>query len=421
MGKPLRVEIAGIGAQGDGVAETESGPVYVPFTAPGDVVDVWLEKGPRGSTRASLEAVVEPSPDRRDPACRHFGICGGCALQHIDAERYARWTHERVRTALSQHGLGAAPIAAPMISPPGSRRRLGLKALRTAKGIVLGYNQRHSHQLVDVKECPIARPELAALVKPLRAALAGLLPLRAQAAITLTAAANGVDCLIEAPTALDLPARETLAAFAERRDLAALSWSEDGFLDPIAVRRPPVMRFDGIEVALTPGAFIQATQEGEAALRQAVLDWSQGAVAAVDLFAGLGTFTLPLARTMPVTAAEGAKPLLDALSGAANRAPGLKAVTVAHRDLFRRPLSAAELARFDFAVIDPPRAGARAQVAALAQSAVPKIAALSCNPNTFARDAHTLVDGGYRLSEVRSIDQFLWSPHVELAALFERV
>lgn len=419
-GEALRVTVSDVGARGDGIAESSHGPVYVPFTMAGDEVDIWVEPGARGTLRATLEALVTPSAQRIEPVCRHFGRCGGCALQHMGVDSYHDWIMARVRTALGHHGLGDTPVTAPSVSPPESRRRVALKALRTSKGVLLGFHERLSHHLVDVKMCPVARPVLVNLFKPIRELLFNLLPMRAAADVTLTETATGVDMLVSGIVEPGLEQREKLAAFADRYDLAALHVAQNGFNDPLAIRRAPMMDFAGVEAPLPPGAFVQATKDGEDALRKAVTDWTINASRCVDLFAGIGTFSLPLAKTMIVDAVEGARPLVDAMIKGANYATGLKEFNAIHRDLFRRPLTHAELAVYDAVVIDPPRAGATAQSEALASSNVATVVSISCNPNTFARDARTLVDGGYRLIEVRPIDQFLWSPHVELAALFQR-
>lgn len=417
--KTERLEITRLGSQGDGVAETARGIVYVPFTLPGDVVEAVLSPGPRGTLRAELEHILTPSPARIAPTCRHFGECGGCALQHLAPESYRSWIVERLRTSLGHHGFSDPPIAPPAISPPGSRRRLVLHAIGGRKGAHLGFHRRRSHRLVDIAECPVARPILLRLLPPLRAALATFLEPNEALGLTLTETAAGVDLCVDARRPAGLWEREALAAFASAADLAAVHWSDSGELDPIAIRRPPVMAFGGVGVPFPPGAFIQATAEGEAALQAAVREWTADAGAVADLFAGLGSLTLPLAATHPLHAVEGAASLCGALRHAAGT-HGLERLTVAHRDLFRRPLKADELASFEAVIFDPPRAGAKAQAAEIAKSHVARVIAVSCNPNTFARDARLLAEGGYRLAELRPVDQFLWSGHLELAALFLR-
>lgn len=289
-----RLTITHLGARGDGVAGTEAGPAYIPFAAPGDEVEVSLATAKKGPPQARLIRVVAAGAGRAAPPCRHYGACGGCALQHVTDPVYRQWCVDRIGMALKQHGLVAKTITPPAISPPGSRRRLALKAQRRGRQVMLGFNERRSHRLVDIAECPVAAPSLVALFEPLRALLAGLAGGTWE--IQLTDTATGIDMLLSGQGALDLASRETLAAFAERQDLAALQYDEDGFRDPVAIRRAPVMDFDGIAAPLPPGAFVQATAEGEAALRQAVMDWTADASRMADLFCGLGTFALPLAR-----------------------------------------------------------------------------------------------------------------------------
>ena len=419
MTEPLRATIASVGARGDGVADGPDGPIYVPFTVPGDTVDLRVVERGRHGARGELVRLISGGPDRVEPVCRHFGACGGCALQHMAGDVYGRWVVERVRTALGHHGLGDVPVAEPAVSPPGSRRRVVLKALHAGRGVVLGFTERSSRRIVDLDHCPVARPALVDLLRPLRRLLATVLPSRAPATVALTETATGIDAVIAARMDLSVDARMALAAFAADQDLAALHWDGDGQPEPVAIRRQPVVPLGEVSVPLPPGAFVQATAEGEAALVAAVAEAVGHADAIADLFAGLGTFTFPLARTAKVLAVEGVKAAADALASAA-RAAGLSGVACQHRDLFRRPLPPDELNRYDAVVFDPPRAGARDQAAALAASAVPVAVAVSCNPNTFARDARLLVDGGYRLERVLPVDQFLWSGQVELVASFRR-
>ncbi|WP_417456822.1 23S rRNA (uracil(1939)-C(5))-methyltransferase RlmD [Kordiimonas sp.] len=421
MAELLDIEIMSLGAQGDGVGTHNDTPVFVPFTMPGDKVRAKVNESRRNGLYSELVEILSPSAERQTPACAHFGACGGCQLQFFDDGTYKAWVRERALMALGQHGFEDVTVLEPAISPKASRRRVALKALRTAAGVVLGFNERQSHTIIDVSMCPVTRSELTALFAPLRALLVAILDQRMAATVHMALTASGVDMLIDAPKALDLAARESLSEFANEHDLAALHWQEQGFLDPVAIRREPVMDFAGARVVLPPASFVQATEEGEAALTRAVTKACEGFGRVADLFCGLGTFTFPLARNHQVLAAEGAKSSLDALTAAANISSGFKQIIPRHRDLFRRPLTAAELKIFDAVVFDPPRAGASAQVAELAKSEVPRIVAVSCNPNTFSRDARTLADGGYVLESVLPVDQFLWSPHLELVGVFSKI
>jgi 23S rRNA (uracil1939-C5)-methyltransferase len=350
-------------------------------------------------------------PHHQTPPCRHFPECGGCQLQHVDDEAYRGYLVSRVEGALDQHGL-AAEVREPHLSPPNSRRRASLRALKVGQGAVIGFNAAKSHLIVDMRENHILRPELLALVAPLRRLLGPLLRSKRTGEAQLTLADQGVDLLLKGVEADGLKAIERLTSFCDGHGLARLSLDRglgpETFYEP----EPATITLSGTPVPLPVGAFLQATQDGEAALVEAVREAVADAHAVADLFAGLGTFALALEGQ--VYAAEASRAAVLALKRAAPR------MAVEHRDLYRRPLDAAELQRFGAVVLDPPRAGAVEQVAALTGSGVARIAYVSCNPATFARDARTLVDGGFKLEWVRPVGQFRWSTHVELAAGFAR-
>lgn len=388
-----------IAARGDGV--TENGR-FLPLAAPGDLFDG--------------DILVEPGPHRAVPPCRHFPECGGCQLQHVDDAAYAGFLVERIAGALGAQGLEAAEIRAPLLSPPRTRRRASLRALRTAAGVAIGFNAEASHRIIDMRECHVLRPELFNLLKPLRGLLATMLPMKRAAGIRMTLADQGVDLLIEGVTADGLEAAEAITAFAAQHGIARLAIDE-GYGPQSRWEPAPVsVHLGDIPVHLPDISFLQATIEGETALIEAVREIVGPAPRVADLFAGIGTFALSLdARVLAV---EGARDAAAALLAAARRSG--RQVAVEHRDLFRRPLEGKELERFDAVVIDPPRAGAQEQARALAASPVPVIASVSCNPNTFARDAAILVAGGYRLKWIQPVGQFRWSTHVELVGCFER-
>lgn len=395
----MSTEIIRIGARGDGV--TADGR-FVPFGVPGDRLD--------GDT-------LIPGPDHQVPPCRHFPECGGCQLQHVADPAYARWAVERIEGALA--GIPIGRIEAVHLSPPRSRRRASLRAVKRGGQLTLGFNAEASHRIVDIHECHVLRPELFALVAPLRRLLSGILGDGRAAGVTLTLTDAGIDVLLAGIEAATLKQIERLTDFAGAERLARLSVDNEDGLSTVAELSQPVLTFGGVRVALPAGAFLQATADGEAALVAAVLDATAGAQRVADLFCGLGTFALPLvARGARVLAADAAGVAIAAL-GLAARTAGLKLLPE-HRDLFRAPMEGAELDRFDAVVLDPPRAGAAAQSAALAASKVPVVVAVSCNPSTFARDARTLVDGGYRLERVWPVGQFRWSTHLELVARFVR-
>ncbi|WP_262695450.1 23S rRNA (uracil(1939)-C(5))-methyltransferase RlmD [Kordiimonas aquimaris] len=424
MTETLKLTIESVGAQGDGVGTHEGMPVYVPMTVTGDKVTVEVAERKRGAVNAVLASIDSPSADRRKPECQHFGACGGCQLQHLGDGFYINWSKERLVRSLGQHGFEGINILEPVVTGSRSRRRVAFKALNTASGVVIGFTQKQSHRIVHVVECPITRSGIMQLLPDLRVLLHKLLPQRGLATLHITETASGLDMLIEGVAELDLDARESLVRFAETHDLAALHWQNESFLDPVAIRREPIMNFDRVKVTIPPAAFVQATLEGEKALVDAVVSACDGYRRVADLFCGLGTFTFPLAHNHQVLAIEGAKAALSSLELARNNAqrigPKLKQIVTKHRDLFRRPMTTTELTGFDAVVIDPPRAGAIEQMRTLATSSVKRIVAVSCNPNTFARDARILVDGGYRLDSVLPVDQFLWSSHLELVAVFTK-
>lgn len=416
--RTVDLTIAEVGARGDGMAAFEGSRVFVPLTVPGDRVRVRLGESKGEGLRGELLEVLEPGPGRGAPACGHFGTCGGCTLQHMEDEGYAAWKVGLVRTALARVRLDDVPFAPLARTGPGGRRRARLAALRRGKRVWLGFNKRLSHRLVDLAACPVLSPRLTALLAPLRTILAEVLPEGGGCDAVLADLDGGIDLVLVGPPKLDLNARERLVAFAEAAGVARLSWQpgERDPVEPVAHRSPVAVRFAGVPVVPPPGSFLQASAAGEAALVAAVLDAVGDAGRVADLFAGLGTFSIPLAQRSSVHAAEGDGPALAALARAAQ---GLR-LTSERRDLFENPLTPKELARYDAVVFDPPRAGAAEQSKALAQSGVPLVVAVSCNPASFARDARTLVDGGYAFRRVYPVDQFLWSAHVELVGVFTR-
>ena len=382
-----------IAARGDGV--TQSGR-YVAFGVPGDVL---MEDG-----------ALAPGTHHQDPLCRHFPECGGCQLQHADDEAYRAYLTSRVRDALDQHGL-ETEIRDAHLSPPRTRRRASLRALRTGKGVAIGFNAAKSNQIVDMQECHILRRELFALVAPLRSLLGPLLQPRRTADLQLTLVDQGVDLVLKGIAVSRLDEEQRLIDFSLRHGLARLSIDRGLGPEILYEPEPATIRLSGTSVRFPPGAFLQATADGESALVSAVQNAIVGSRRVADLFAGLGTFALAARATY---AAEGSR---DAAQALAVAAPGIR---VEHRDLYRRPLDSADLKHFDAVILDPPRAGAQMQIGELAASGVARIAHVSCNAATFARDARTLCDSGYALDWLRPVGQFRWSTHVELAACFTK-
>ena len=415
----MEITVRTIGAQGDGIAATPEGRLYIPFAAPGDRLQV-QPGAPRGDGRAAtIEAILEPGPDRIEPACRHFGDCGGCALQHLAPDAIADAKRDLLQAALARRGFHDLLVEPTVSVAPGTRRRVRFAFRRGMRG-VLGFNRRESRMVLNVLECPVVRPEIAALIAPLRALCHSLKTLGDGADVQVTVLDSGIDLLIvpDRPAEPDLPARENLAAFADTHDLCRLSWQSGVDIEPVAIRRTPEMRFAGVPVQPPAGAFLQPSAEGERAIVAAVLsalrEKPPGRVA--DLYAGCGALTFPLATIAPVHAVEGDYEMVAALRAAANGRP----VTVDNRDLGQDPLTPVELQAFDTVVFDPPRTGARPTAEALAQSSVPTVVAVSCNPATLARDLRTLFDGGYAIERVTPIDQFPWSAHVEAVAVLRR-
>ena len=394
-----------LGHQGDGIAQ---GPVFAPMTLPGEVVT-----GTINGDRLADIRIVTPSANRVAAPCRHYKACGGCQVMHAADDFVASWKVDVVRAALFAQGIEAEfrPI---LTSPPRSRRRAAISARRTKKGALAGFHARASDTLIEIPDCQLLLPALLDAL-PLAEALAIAGGSRkGELTVQVTQSEGGLDVMVTGGKPLDGSLRVALASEVERFRLARLVWDDE----LVGMRLPPVQRFGLARVVPPPGAFLQATAEGEAALLASVAEAVGDASRIVDLFAGCGTFALPLAASAEVHAVEGDAAMVKALDLGWRQADGLKRVTAEARDLFRRPLLPDELKRYDAAVIDPPRAGAEAQVAALAQAGIGRIGFVSCNPVTFARDAKTLLSAGYRLEWVQVVDQFRWSSHVELAAAF---
>jgi 23S rRNA (uracil1939-C5)-methyltransferase len=421
---PRQAEIAieRIGGQGDGIGLLEGRPVYVPATVPGDRLSVRIvtEKGD-GLAGEAIE-LLAPGPTRVEPPCPHFGRCGGCALQQLRDDAYAEWKSRLLFEALARRGLQGVELRPLARVAPGLRRRVRFAVGTRGKGLALGFNMRDSHAIADIEHCLLLVPALDRLIGPLRSGLEGLLAPGGHAALEATATETGVDLLIEQAGAEPSAAiRTRLAELAERLDLARVSWGRPGESpEPIALRRAPLVTFGGVPVALPPGAFLQPSREGEALLLAEAQDALKGASQIADLFAGCGSFSLALAQAAKIHAVEGDKAATEALQAAVRRANLGHRITVERRDLDRAALQPIELKQFDALLFDPPRSGAKAQAESLARSDLNLVVAVSCSPASFARDARILVDGGYRLDWARPVDQFPWSPHLEIVARFSR-
>ena len=422
----VEVTVERLGAQGDGIAIADilarPQTLYIAGALPGEVVRAETTAKRGDGLVAELREVLQTSAERVTPGCPHFDHCGGCALQHLDHTAYGTWKRDRVVRALSQRGFEDTVVLDPILIGEATRRRVTFTALGRGKRVVFGFNARASHDIVAVDRCPLLVEELNALIAPLSEAMAGIVKDSARARIQVTACENGADVTIEINTAPDLAAREALAAFVQSTDTVRIAWKQEGLaVEPIVQATPPLVYLSGVPVELPPGAFLQASIEGEHAIRDAVLQGigaDAGRVA--DLYCGLGSFSLPLAQRAIVDAVDATEAPVRALERAAGRADLGGRVSASVRDLDRQPMEAKELAKFDAVVFDPPRAGAATQAVHLAQADVARVVGVSCNPATFARDARTLVDGGFELVLVQPIDQFTYSPHVELVAHFAR-
>jgi len=409
----VELAIEQMGGEGDGVA---AGPAFVPFTLPGERV---LAAG-AGERRALVE-VLTPSAERIAPVCPHFGTCGGCALQHWAHGPYLAWKVERLAATLARQRIETEILPA-FAAGPGTRRRVALHARRGDRDAArLGYKQRRSWDLVDIAVCPISDPAVQAAIPALKRLAAPLFEHPKSApTLHLTLTDSGLDIDISGVErrsgGLSADARVQLAERAAAADFARVTL--DG--EAAYLARAPQVRLGQAVVSLPPGAFLQATREAEAAMSAFVAAEAAGATRIADLYCGAGTFTFRLAEIAQVQAADAAPEAIRALTAALAGAPGLHGVTAEARDLVRRPVLAEELRKTDLAVFDPPRAGAAEQAAELARSGVGRVIGISCNPATFARDAATLIDAGFTLDRVLPVDQFLWSPHVELVGVFSR-
>lgn len=399
-----------LGAQGDGIAETPDGPLFVPFTLPGEQIRAELDRDGR---HADCVAVLDPSPERVAPVCRHFGACGGCSLQHLAMPRYLAWKRDLVVLALAARGLDV-PVEPVHPVPLGNRRRATFSLERRGKDAVLGYRRARSHDTIWIEDCPILSPAIVAALPALRELLTPLLGGRHEARVAVTETETGLDVVMEGARPPET-ALAKLAGAAGAQGIARLTVGDDSVM-----LTPPTLRFGRAQVRLPPGAFLQAAPAAEAEMVKVVREGVGKAKRVADLFCGLGTFSFALAERAPVDVYESDADALTALEDAARHTPKLKPIRTHRRDLFRDPLGWQELKSFDAVVFDPPRAGAAAQAEQLAKSKVDRLVAVSCNPGTLARDLRILVDGGYAITRVTPVDQFLFSSHVEVVAHLTR-
>lgn len=399
-----------LGSRGEGIAICEGRRVFVPYALAGETVSAEID-----GDYARIAGVDDPSPDRIAPMCRHFGECGGCGVQTLRHEAYLDWKRSLIETALRNASLNI-PVAAVVDAHGAGRRRVTFHARYELGETRVGFMAARSHRLIEIGACPLLSAELAHAPRVARLLATALATRGKPLDLAITATQDGLDVDLRGAGPLTDPESAALVAAAKALDLARLT--NHGRL--VSLDRAPHIDIGGVRAPLPPGAFLQATQAGEAALADRVLTAAGGAKNIADLFCGVGAFALRLAQFAAVVAYDSHAPAIAALQAAANAASGLRPVRAESRDLFERPLAAQELASFDCVVFDPPRAGAAAQSMQLAQSGVPLVVAVSCNAQSFCRDAAILRDGGYSTDEVTPIDQFRFSPHLELVAVFRR-
>ncbi|MGR9244820.1 class I SAM-dependent RNA methyltransferase [Rhizobium leguminosarum] len=411
------VTIEKLGTQGDGIASSAGGPVYVPFSLPGEKVAI-----ARVKSQGTIMSITTPSPDRQEPPCRHFGpdgvngTCGGCTLQHMADAPYRAFKRQLVIDALRSKGL-TPEVGEIVPARPGERRRVVFAARKTEKDMLVGFNQAESHHIVAIEECPISSAGIIARLPAIRAIAASLATSAEPFRVAVLETLSGLDISVDDVKKLSDPQRrKAIETALGLRGIARVSLNGEILVEP----SKPMVEFGGVQVSPPPGGFTQATKPAEEAMAELVIAHAGKAKRIADLFAGSGTFSLRLARIGRVHAVEAEAKALAALDHAARNTQGLKPVSVEKRDLFRRPLMTQEFKPYDAVVFDPPRAGAEFQCQELARSAVKKIVAVSCNPLTLARDLAILVEGGYRITGVTPIDQFLWTSHVEVVATLEK-
>lgn len=407
---PMQVEIARMGAQGDGIVQTPEGALFAAYVLPGEKVE-----GVREKDRLQVTGILEASPERVVPECDHFGVCGGCLLQHWEAGAYQAWKRQTVVEALEREGLSTE--VRPILDAHGAgRRRVIFHARQKGPRTVVGFAERRSHSMVAITHCPVLAPGLARALEASQALAEALAPLNKPLDLQVTATESGLDVDVRGSGPLTPQLASDLAVIAERFGLARLTRHGELVLQ----RAAPFLTMGTARVELPPASFLQATAEGEACLARLAQEGISGARRVADLFCGVGTFALRLAATARILAVESNAPAIAALKRAAQGTPGLKSVDTEVRDLFRRPLLPEEMAKLDAVVIDPPRQGAEAQARELARAKVGRLIYVSCSVTTFARDAALLAAGGFRLEHVTPVDQFRYSPHVELVGTFNR-
>ncbi|MGB7431363.1 MAG: class I SAM-dependent RNA methyltransferase [Ahrensia sp.] len=408
-----RLTIEALGAQGDGIAHHDGHSVFLPGTLPGEIVDIDFDDDGVGEVE-----LIETSPKRVEPPCPHFGVCGGCSMQHVDFDTYVAWKRDIVVNAFAQAGLDV-DIDPLVTCARHERRRVTLTASNTAEGIIVGFNEEGSNTVLALTDCTVMTPGIFELLPTLKKIAATCVPPGKTASIIVLETETGYDCAFEAKHAIADDMRRGITKVIDTTSIIRLSFNGE----IIIASAQPIIRFDAIACTPPPGGFTQAVKSIEDAMAGLVTGHLGKSKMVVDLFSGSGTFTLPLARKCAVHAIEGEAAAVQSLERAWRESAAsekLRTVTIEKRDLFRSPLTRVELNDYRGLVFDPPRAGAQDQMAAIAKSTIETIAAVSCNPTTLVRDLAVLIDAGFSLEKVVPLDQFLWTPHVEVVALLSR-
>ncbi len=424
MEKPSAGELTihALGPKGDGIHNSADGPVYIDRALPGERVQAIIHPGAGDVLRGDLIAVVEASPHRVPAPCRHYDVCGGCTLQHADAQFYRDWKLGIVRAALHKQALAPGIWHDPVFVPGGTRRRATFAALKKNGVVTLGYFRRRAHQVTEITTCLVAEPAIMDLRSKLASRLSPILQERKTADVFVQSVGGQCEVVITGPVGRkggpDLQFHEAIAELVHELNISRISWrARDRDVAEVMLELSPLRaRFGGLDIALPPLAFLQPTKAGEDALVGAVMEALPESGKFADLFAGCGTFTGPMLERGSVDAYENVESAVSAL----NQARGTNSLNAIQRDLVRSPLRRDEAGRYDAIVFDPPRAGAAEQAKALASGKTPRLIGVSCNPGSFARDARILVDGGYRFDSIKVVDQFTWSHHVEVVAAFSK-
>ncbi|WP_135075657.1 RsmD family RNA methyltransferase [Terasakiella sp. SH-1] len=418
----MDVSIYGVGAKGDGLGRDNTGhDFFVPYSVEGDVVTVKVTNKRGDSFSGEIKNIVTPSTHRVDAPCPHYTKCGGCNLQHLESHYYSEWKTHKVTDIIRRSDI-VTEMEKPFLGRAGTRRRASFAVMKKGKKIVFGFNARSSHRIEEITTCLLLSEKLNSLIPALRDLMPQILKQEGRGDIIINAPMEACDIVFSLPGRPDLKVHEKLMAFAEQQNIGRLSWQENGRGTPetIAQRCPVTTEFSGTTIELPPAPFLQPSKEGEQALVDFALSALSGEKKILDLYAGCGSFTFALATKGIVHAVETNEAALKALELSAGRASLGGRITTEVRDLDRQPLMGKELDKYDAVLFDPPRAGAREQAEALAESNIPLIIAISCNPATFGRDANALLKGGYHIDKLMPVDQFIWSDHVEVAAIFRK-